>query len=403
MIVWKIEMKVNILISTLGGGGAERVVSELVSNHPPECPTTLSLFSSKGEKYLIKNVPIYDIEQQENSNSIHHILYKLNPRFLFRIYVFYHYLKSEKSDVSVSFLNFENCINMLVSKILNIPIVISIRNNINTDNTPLILKAAQKCLIQFTTPYIIVNSQENKNWLIKNYSVSADNSICIYNPKNIQNIHSLSHEEISDDFFHTGDIMLLTVGRLTRQKGQTHLLRIFAHLRESNPCRLVICGVGELEKSLKKLADDLGVSKSVLFTGWCDNPYKYMKRADIFVFPSLFEGQPNALIEALICGCPIVSTDCDYGPREVLANGKYGILTKKLDGKIDNPLTTPLTEAELDMYDKVLYLMQHPEERERLRQLSSEQIHLFDKEHCIKKYYDVFRAAAEGKPLTDIE
>ena len=330
------------------------------------------------------------------------MLYKLNPRFLFRIYVFYHYLKSEKSDVSVSFLNFENCINMLVSKILKIPIVISIRNNINKDNTPLILKAAQKCLIQFTTPYIIVNSQENKNWLINNYSVSADYSICIYNPKDIQKIQTLSHEEIYDDFFHTGEIMLLTVGRLTRQKGHIHLLRIFAHLRKAVPCRLVICGVGELEESLKKLADGLGISNYVLFTGWCDNPYKYMKHADIFVFPSLFEGQPNALIEALICGCPIVSADCDYGPREILEDGKYGVLTKKLDGKNDNPVTTPLSESEQDMYDKVLYLIQHPEERIRLSQLSSERIQLFDKEHCIKKYYEVFYSAAEKKPLIDI-
>ena len=79
------------------------------------------------------------------------------------------------------------------------------------------------------------------------------------------------------------------------------------------------------------------------------------------------------------------------------------MLTKILDGNIGDPVTTPLTKAEQDMYDSVLYLMQHPEERERLSKLSSEQIHLFDKERCIKKYYDVFRAAAEGRPLTDIE
>lgn len=396
-------LRANILISTLGGGGAEHVVSELVMNPPDNMSLSLHLFTSKNSRYPSGNANIIDFESMSHINICSKILHILSPRYLFRLYVYYHSLQKKKPDVSISFLNMENCMNILVSRLLHIPIVVSIRNNPSLDYNSWILLKLQQILIQLYSPYLIVNSEDNRKWIVEKYQLNCSKTICIYNPKNIKNIHSLSHEEILDDFFHTEDIMLLTVGRLTRQKGQIHLLRIFSHLRKTIPCRLVICGVGELEKPLKKLMSELGISGSVLFTGWCDNPYKYMKRADIFVFPSIYEGQPNALIEALICGCPIVSADCDYGPREILADGKYGILTKKLDGKIDNPLTTPLTDAEQDMYDKVLYLMQHPEERERLSQLSSEQIHLFDKERCIKKYYDVFRAAAEGKPLTDIE
>ena len=396
-------LRLNIHISSLTIGGAERVVSELVMNPPNDVVASLSLFTSNDSRYSSGDVNVIDFESLSHVNVCSQILYRISPRVLFRLYIYYYYLHNKELDVSISFLNMSNCMNILVSRLLHIPAVISIRNNPELDYDLWIIMKLQQYLTRLLSPYLIVNSEENRKWIVEKYNLNSSKTICIYNPKDIQNIHSLSHEDISNAFFHTRDIIILTVGRLVQQKGHGHLLKIFASLQKTMPCRLVICGYGELEEALKKLADDLGVSNSVLFTGWCDNPYKYMKRADIFVFPSLFEGQPNAMIEALICGCPIVSTDCDYGPREILANGKYGILTKKLDGKIDNPLTTPLTDAEQDMHDKVLYLMQHPEERDRLRQLSSEQIHLFDKERCIKKYYDVFRAAAEGRPLTDIE
>jgi len=394
---------VNILIGNLGGGGAEHVVSELAMNHPADISLSLSLFTSANSQYPSGNVNITDFELLSDINLCSEVLHRISPRLLFRLYVHYYTLHNRKPDVSISFLNLQNCMNIIVSRILDIPVVVSIRNNPSLEQDLWLIHKMQQLLMRISSPYLIVNSEDNRKWIVENYHLDSNRTICIYNPKDIQNIHSLSHEDIPNDFFQTEELVLLTVGRLTQQKGHVHLLRIFSHIQKIIPCRLVICGVGKLEESLKKLADNLRISNSVLFTGWCSNPYKYMKRADVFVFPSLYEGQPNALIEALICGCPIVSTDCDYGPREILDSGKYGILTKKLDGKIDNPITTPLTEAEQDMYNKVLYLMQHPEERERLRQLSSEHILLFDKERCIKKYYDVFRAAAEGKPLTDIE
>lgn len=126
--------------------------------------------------------------------------------------------------------------------------------------------------------------------------------------------------------FHTNELILLTVGRLGPQKGHHNHIRYLENC-EKAPCRFVICGVGEPAESLKKLADDLKIADSILFTDWSDNPYKYMKQADIFIISSMYEGQPNVLIEALICGCLIVSVDCDYGG--VLENGMYGVLTKK--------------------------------------------------------------------------
>ena len=396
-------MKINVLVGTLGNGGAERVVSELLQNTPTDIEITTTLFTLDNKSYSSGKSRIYSFEDGVDYNILSKIFYKLARRTLFRIYSFYTFLKQNDYDLSVSFLNYENCINLLVSKFLGIPTVVSIRNNPMLDADSKIVMFFQKYLLRILSPYLIVNSDENKIWIIDNYHLNSERCISIYNPKNIQNIQNLAQEYIDDDFFKTSDLILLTVGRLAPQKGHIHLLRIFSHLKKVTPCRLVICGKGELESSLKQCADDLEISDSVYFTGWSDNPYKYMRNADIFVFPSLYEGQPNALIEAMICGCPIVSTDCDYGPREILDGGKYGMLTKKLDEEVYDVINSPLTEGETDFYHHVLNLMEHPELRNKYGQSSIERINIFDHEIILKKYYDVFRSAAKGESLIHID
>lgn len=356
---------------------------------------------------LLETVDLDIYNMYPNKSLLFKYLSVIHPKILFVSVAHYHRIKSLNPDVSVSFLNGENISNMIACKLLKKPCVISIRNNIVYESEiesifEKIFLLIQRILIWNVKPYIITNSEDNKNWFVTNWHIQNKKCISIYNPKDIANIRSLSQHPLEDSFFNTNEPIILTVGRLSPQKGQIHLIRVFSHLCKTISCRLVICGVGVLENELKKLARDLSVEKSILFVGWSDNPYKYMKRADVFVFSSLFEGQPNSLIEALICGCPIVSTDCDYGPREILNNGKYGLLTKKLDGKISDPVNMSLTNAELDMYEKVLYLLQNPNEREVFRQLSIEQAKLFDRDICVNKYYSVFRAAADGRNIDDI-
>lgn len=404
-------IRINIFIGSLTGGGAERVVSELISKPIQNAEITLELCTDEINRYSSGCAKVLVLEKQLSQNK-KSILSKITGGMtLFKIIMHYKNLKNNDIDVSVSFLKLENCVNMIVSKILGVPAVVSVRCNTNVCDTfetrkeyivDNIINRLEGFLFRILSPYIIVNSEDNKNWLIEKHKLDNEKCICIYNPKDIKNIHALSHAPVTESFFNTDDLILLNVGRLTSQKGHIHLLRIFSELRKVTPCKLVICGVGELEESLKKLAIDLKINDLILFTGWTDNPYKYMQKADIFVFPSLYEGQPNAVIEALICGCPIVSADCDYGPREILDGGKYGVLTKKLDGKISDPINNPLTYAEKDMYNKLLYLLQNNDERIRLRKISAEQSLLFNKELMITKYCEVFRAAAEGKSINQI-
>ena len=390
------KLNVNILIPGLTGGGAERVVSELSLNHPDDVNLCISTYSLKNKVYQTGDALLYTYDENSSINILSKFLFRIKPLSIYMVYLHYLYMKRNKFDVSISFLTHSNVLNMLISYLFQIPTVVSIRNNVLEEHGFGFFPTLQKYLLRISSPYLIVNSEENKNWLVNHYHLDADKCVCIYNPKDISLIRSLSIIPVEEDFFNTDEFILLTVGRLAPQKGHIHLLRIFRHLCEVVPCRLVICGIGPLESSLKVTAMKLGILNSVYFAGFCDNPYKYMKRADIFVFPSLYEGQPNALIEALVCGCPIVSSDCDYGPREILEDGKYGLLSQKLDGKIGNPIEMPLTEAEQDMCDKILYLMQNPDIRLNYSNLSRNYVTKFDNNIIVDKYFDVFRGAASN-------
>lgn len=120
--------------------------------------------------------------------------------------------------------------------------------------------------------------------------------------------------------------VIIGVGRLTRQKDFATLIRAFAKLHDNQRCRLLIVGDGNERGALQQLATDLGVKEAVDFTGYQRNPYSYVARASLFVLSSRWEGSPNALTEAMALGIPVVSTDCPSGPRELLVDGRYGML-----------------------------------------------------------------------------
>ena len=123
-----------------------------------------------------------------------------------------------------------------------------------------------------------------------------------------------------------GPPIVLGCGRLEPQKDFATLLRAFALVRDETAARLVILGGGPERKRLKSLARSLGVDAFVAFAGKVRNPFAAMARSDVFVLSSTWEGLPNALVEAMACGCPVVSTDAPGGSRNVLRDGALGPL-----------------------------------------------------------------------------
>jgi glycosyltransferase involved in cell wall biosynthesis len=120
--------------------------------------------------------------------------------------------------------------------------------------------------------------------------------------------------------------VILGVGRLVPQKDFATLVRAFARVRAERPARLVILGEGEGREPLLALARELGVEKEMDLPGFQANPFAFMARCAVFVLSSAWEGMGNVLVEALAAGCPVVSTDCPHGPREVLDDRALGPL-----------------------------------------------------------------------------
>lgn len=149
----------------------------------------------------------------------------------------------------------------------------------------------------------------------------------IYNPVVSPELDALKSQTPDHPWFtDNGPPVILGCGRLIELKGFTVLIKAFARLVERQQCRLIILGTGPQREKLESLIARLNLQGKVSLPGHTDNPFAFMSRAKLFVLSSRTEGLPTALIEALACGCPCVSTDCPSGPAEILQDGEIGSL-----------------------------------------------------------------------------
>ena len=165
-----------------------------------------------------------------------------------------------------------------------------------------------------------------------NFGLPPESVRVIYNPIDCRQARSDSEQEVTEPVFQSGSPVILNVGRLAPQKNQALLIRAFARTRRDVAAKLAFLGQGPLELELRALSERLGVEKDVHFLGWRSNPFKYMRRAQVFALSSDYEGFGNVLVEAMACGCPVISTDCPYGPGEIIENNKDGLLVPVGDG-----------------------------------------------------------------------
>ncbi|AGA90741.1 glycosyltransferase [Thioflavicoccus mobilis 8321] len=160
-----------------------------------------------------------------------------------------------------------------------------------------------------------------------------------------------------------GPPVIVGAGRLDRQKDFPTLLRAFARLRATRPCRLVILGNGRDRAALEELARELAITADLDLPGFQTNPYPFMARARLFVLSSAWEGSPNVLTEAMALGTPVVSTDCPSGPAELLDQGRYGplvpvgdaaALADAMAATLDAPLPATRLQAAVAEYDQAI-------------------------------------------------
>jgi glycosyltransferase involved in cell wall biosynthesis len=182
---------------------------------------------------------------------------------------------------------------------------------------------------------------------------SSPPHVCVYNivddkASRLRMMETVEHPWARDKRYP----LIVAAGRLAPWKGFTDLIHAVKTLSARRNVRLLILGDGPLKPELQKLINELGMDKYIELLGYVENPLKYFFHADAFVLSSLVEGMPNVLVEAMMCGCTPVSTDCPTGPRELLQEGKYGYLVPVHDpaamaGAIEQALDHPISKEVL--------------------------------------------------------
>lgn len=301
-------------ISSLSAGGAERAITDLV-NAFADCGHSVALLTLAGTNtdhyQLDSRVERLALNLIWNSASLWHSLTG-NWR---RTCVIRDAINLYQPHVIVSFVDQLNVLVLSAMLGSSIPVIVSERIDPRQHPIGPAWSMARRMLYPFATR-IVVQTDSVAHWAKRH---TPPNRVRV-----IPNcVRTLSRPPGA--LREAG--LLLAVGRLAIQKGFDVLLQAFAAsgLAERG-VRLTILGEGPERRALEALAGELGVARAVAMPGVVQDPERWMARATVYVLPSRYEGFPNALLEALAMGCPVIAADCDSGPREIIRHGENGLL-----------------------------------------------------------------------------
>lgn len=177
--------------------------------------------------------------------------------------------------------------------------------------------------------YIICQSKSMLEDLVKNFNLPSEKAVVIYNPVDVDRIRALASEDVAH-FYKRDSLQLVAAGRLKEEKGFDLAIKALANIPGIH---LTILGEGPLKASLEDLANDIGVSERVHLVGLQSNPYAWFARADAFVLSSRYEGFPNVVLEAMVCGTPVIALPSPGGVQEILGDASGCLLAEDLSAK----------------------------------------------------------------------
>lgn len=346
-----VNKKIALLVPCLGGGGAERMMANLTKGLADrEFDIDLVLFRKEGIHLNI--IP----------PSVNIIDLKID-RALFSFWKISRYLKKNKPDAMISTLSRVNIAAVIAKKITGVRTRIILREaNTFSIYTKISSGLADKLIYYSARIFyrwadkIVAVSGGVADDLLAELKLEESKVRVIYNPVVDEDLFNKAAEKPELEYFVNKTCpVIMAAGRIAPQKDFPTLIKAFNEVLKEKKCNLVIFGSANVEEggspkefeTVESLINEFGIKDKVFFPGYEKNIFRYFKNADLFVLSSQAEGLPGVLIQAIACGCPVVSTDCPSGPSEVLDNGKYGSLVKVGDYKslanemlktLENPL-----------------------------------------------------------------
>lgn len=328
---------VAIIVQHLSGGGAERMAANMSIELSEKYNVYMIVFDTEKIAYGYGGTLVdLDIPPIRVGSS-----FKRAFNMIKRIKALRKFKKEHNIHCSISHMEGANIVNILSRRKDKIISVLHHMPSTKAKNPLYVL--VQRVIGRWSDKYITVSKLAEQS-LIKDIGVPKKKVECIYNFCNTENVeqNALKGIEIDSakDFYKNHKQIVISMGRLNPIKNQASFLKAFSEVRNKCPeSGLVLLGEGEERANLEGIAKRLGIEDDVYMPGNVENPFPYVKSADAFVLSSNNEALPMVLIEAMACGCPVVSTDMPSGAREILAPdtdmnytatekeyGKYGLL-----------------------------------------------------------------------------
>ncbi len=341
--------KVAMLISNLGGGGAERitlrtagglaklghlvdiVLFEPVFNFNREIPSNVRLTVLCGRSATLasrdaprsarmcnERAPLMSLVRLAaglESNRLRLLL--LRPKIAGNVLRLNAYIERERPDIIFANLPSMEYSAFLAARTLSLPPpIVPIIHSVYDQNSR---QSRRRRLLFPAAAHIVAVSRGVAENICATSGIASQHVTTIHNPAYSANIARLGRSRPGHQWFaDPGPPVILGVGRLVPDKDFVTLLEAFRIVRKERVCRLVILGEGRMRGAIEKRVRSLELADHVSLPGWVENPYAFMSRASLFVLSSRREGFAIVLVEALASGCPAVSTDCPAGPSEIL-------------------------------------------------------------------------------------
>ena len=381
------KKKLAILINALEVAGAEKVIAQIIISFYNKFDIHLVLLNNTIEFEL----PVNDITIKTIDNT--NLEIRKRAKDILKIPVLAWRLKKylQKNDIQICFsaLNRSNYINCFL-RVLKWKGVILISERSHTSSAYPIDTIAGKTgrflvknLYSFAN-VIVPNSLGIKEDLIKNFHLTNE-FVVIHNPVNI----ALQQKDMCDAVqdFTFDNFTFSHVARIERGKNHALVLAAIAKIKHRK-FKVLVIGQGPQEEYIKAMAKKLDIADKIIFLGYRQNVVKYVARSQCHLLTSDAEGFPNALLEALACGTPVISTDCPTGPRELLS-GTF-LQNNQTNGveKSDYGLLVPVNDAEA-LANAMLLMMDDEALRIQYTAAGIARAKDFDLPIIIKQYQDL--------------